>query len=1039
MSEKNQNIHIDEKNHVEEPFLNQLDKQDWKIIRLEQKQVPADSFRTSFSEVVMFQELEKSLLKINPWLETDQLEEVVRRITVFSQKSLIENNQKVLELMLQNTSVSINRKTGERSPLVKYIDFENIENNSFIAVSQFKIRIQGTDNNIIPDILLFVNGLPWVIVECKSPKETDAIGKAINQVMRYSEQRGENKEGNQSLFWYNQFIVATSRTQAKFGTISTHIEKHFYRWTDPYPYTLDELEHAGTSPNDQQRLVAGMLDRGNLLDIIKSFTIFSTNDKGETIKIVGRYQQFRAVKLTIKRLLEGQNKMQRSGIIWHTQGSGKSLTMMFMVREMYRLDQLKTWKVVFVTDRTQLEQQLHETSQKIGFTVNVASSGRQLKKLINSQASDLVMCLIHKFNERDLNEIYEELNPSPNILIMTDEAHRSQYSVLAANLNKAMPEASEIAFTGTPTDRTEKKYKDYIDKYTMRQSIEDGVTLKIVYEGRTHNAEIKDHAGMDKRFADVFSDYDITQKLEILGYGSRLAYLEAKEVIQEKANDMVEHYIQNVFPNKFKAQIVATSREAAARYDEAINIALKKQIADLEQNNPAKVNIELLNLLKTAVIISGSHNDKPHINQFTDETYHEKSITSFKLPFEKSKDGISGDIGIIIVNNMLLTGFDAPIEQVLYLDKVIKEHNLLQAIARVNRVGNEFKDAGFVVDYVGVGNHLKEAIDTYDEKEQNDILESVKNDQHEINELKETHAKMWALIKNLGIEDLNDLDAFFDLFYDEDLRFEFMIAYKMLTKCLNIVLPRREALDYLKDYQRFTEINVLAGQHLRDNRMSMIGIPDKLRIITDEYLKSKGITQKIEPISIIDENFQIHVEKRKRAKTKAAEVEHAIRHHIEIYINEDPELYASFVAAIEEILKEFKNNWEIIYKKLEELRQKIKNTEKEPTYGLHRKKQMPFFRIFKKELFENKALSEDEIAKLVYLTQDIYNLIENELKLTGFWNSIPARNKLKGELQQLLLSDNYKALPNIIQNRNHIISRLMEIAESNNDTILYSE
>src|SRR6202158_4023870 len=331
--------------------------------------------------------------------------------------------------------------------------------------------------------------------------------------MRYSEQRGAKGEGSASLFYYNQFVITTCRQEAKFGTITTHSENQFYRWADPFPRSVNDLEHGNSSPNDQQRLVAGMVDRDNLLDIIRTFTLFGNDDKGKLIKIVGRYQQFRAVKLAVKRLLEGKSPRERSGIIWHTQGSGKSLTMMFMVREMYRHPSLSKWKVVFVTDRTQLENQLSETSQSIGFSVKVADSIKSLKELLATGSSDLVMALIHKFREVDLKETFPQLNASPHILVMTDEAHRSQYSMLGANLDKGIPNSARIAYTGTPIDKTERAFGDYIDKYTMRQSIEDGVTLEIVYEGRTHNAEVSDTAGMDIAFQDVFSDYNLLQRL----------------------------------------------------------------------------------------------------------------------------------------------------------------------------------------------------------------------------------------------------------------------------------------------------------------------------------------------------------------------------------------------------------------------------------------------------------------------------------------------------------------------------------------------
>src|SRR5262249_46116266 len=276
----------------------------------------------------------------------------------------------------------------------------------------------------------------------------EPIPEAIEQLLRYSEQRGAKGEGSPQLFHYNQIVVATCRQEAKFGTISSRNEKHFFRWADPYPRTLNDLEHGSGSPNDQQRLVAGMFDRENLLDLIRTFTLFSTNDKGETIKVVARYQQFRAVKLAVKRLLEGKTPRDRSGIIWHTQGSGKSLTMMFMVREMYRHPSLSKWKVVFVTDRTQLEDQLSETSQSIGFSVKVADSIRKLKELLASDSSDLVMAMIHKFREVELTETFPELNSSPHILVMTDEAHRSQYSMLGANLDKGIPNSARIAYTG---------------------------------------------------------------------------------------------------------------------------------------------------------------------------------------------------------------------------------------------------------------------------------------------------------------------------------------------------------------------------------------------------------------------------------------------------------------------------------------------------------------------------------------------------------------------------------------------------------------
>ena len=1033
-------IKLDERNHVEKPLLDQLEGLGWEIIDLDNKQHPADSYRKDFAEVVMLPVLRQQLKVINPWLEDDQVEEAIDTLTArFLGRGLIENNKHILRLLLENTSVSKNRQTGENSPTVRFIDFKNRDNNRFIAVCQFKVRILGTEHHIIPDIVLFVNGLPVVLIECKSPRVKDAIPEAIDQILRYSEQRDARGEGSALLFHYNQFVVATCRQEAKFGTITTHIEKHFYRWADPYPRTLNDLEHGSGSPNDQQRLVAGMLDKNNLLNLIRTFTLFSTDEKGQTIKIVGRYQQFRAVKLAIKRLIEGTTPRERSGIIWHTQGSGKSLTMMFMVREMYQHPQLANWKVVFVTDRTQLEDQLSETSQSIGFTVKTANNIRELKELLSTDTSDLVMGMIHKFREADLQETFPQLNDSPNILVMTDEAHRSQYKLLGANLDRAIPNAAKIGYTGTPIEKTERVFGDYIDKYTMRQSIDDGVTLEIIYEGRTHNAEVSDQEGMDETFADVFSDYNLQERLAILGHGSRDAYLEAKSTIEAKAKDMVEHYLTHVFPNGYKAQIVATSREAAVRYKEYIDNALTAAIIELETSNPNGLDVAQLKKLQTDVVISGGHNDLPYLKAYSDQTKHEHSIKSFKMAFDGEDEGFTGDMGILIVNNMLITGFDAPVEQVMYLDRVITDHNLLQAIARVNRVAGDTKDKGFVVDYVGVGHHLKKAIDVYEEKEQNEIIDTFSFPEKELNNLKDSHAGIIALLKEHGLTDLTDYDAFFEVFYDEDLRFDYMQAFKKFTKCLNLVFPAQEALDFMGNYNSLSEINVLASKHFRDKRLSMKGIPTKLRAITDKYLESKSIDQQVEPISILDENFQQDVDRRTRTKTKAAEVEHAIRHYLDVTLDDDPDLQASFAEALAQIFQDFRDNWTKIYEELEKLRQRIINTRTESTYGLHRKKQMPFFRSFKREIFGEDGVGEDEISVLVNLTQQVYLAVERELKLVGFWENISARSRLKSEIQKTLLQSSFVKLPNLAKNRSQIISRVMEIAENNNDIILYAE
>jgi type I restriction enzyme, R subunit len=1061
----------------EEPLLKQLENMPglhWKVLRLEMgnSQTPQETQREDFSQVLMLKDLKDAIHRINPRLNEEQVLEAVNDISSFESDNLFKNNQYILQKLIKGTSVSRNTETNAPNEDAFYIDFENPSNNIYTAVSQMKFRIAGTDKHIYPDVVCFINGIPICVIECKSPRAKEPIPDAIDQLMRYCEQRDYDKEGSRQLFYYNQFVVATCRNKAKFGTITTTIEKLFYRWTDPFPENLDQLaeycqeqkqyftdkegnddeelsQEVKTSPNDQQRLVHGMLKPENLLSIIRTFSIWTTDTKGKMIRVVGRYQQLRAVKKAVDRLLTGINRDERGGIIWHTQGSGKSLTMVFLIREMYLHPHLQGYKVVLLTDRTQLDEQLSDTTISVGYTVNSPNSISELKTTLKTNSSEIVSAMIHKFQEREYAASFPELNTSDKILILLDEAHRSQYSKLAANLDRAMPNATRIAFTGTPIGKTESTFGDYIDKYTMRQAIKDGVTLEIVYEGKTHDAGVDDQNNADKMFQDVFKDYNVAEQVEILAYGTRRAYLESQETINDKAKDMLKHYVEQVFPNGYKAQVVCVSKEAAHRYRLAFDTAIKEMIEELKAKADSKVSAEDFQKIETAVIISDvTHNDTPDLKQYSDGRARKLAIAGFKLPFgkkEKLNDNedevANGNIGILIVVDMLLTGFDAPIEQVMYLDKVIVNHNLLQAIARVNRVYDDNKQVGFVVDYVGMGNHMKRALDAYWEKEQQEIEGCLKDNAELFVELKTAHEELLKVFSEHGLNMYADPDDIFNLFYDEDIRQDFTEAFSKFSKALDNVFPRKEALEYLQDLNRFAEINTLASQHFLDRRMSMKGVSSKLRKVTDQFLKSKGIETKIEPISILDDKFFENVKAIKRKETKAAKIEHAIREVINISMDEDPELYASFAEELRNILLAFKENWEEIYRLLEALRNKIKNAQQEDTKGLDRKRQMPIYRRLHNFIYDKKEnLSEDEINNLVIWTKEIYLKIKVEISLVGFWDNPTAVSRLRGEISNFI-AEECSSIPLAFKNRITIANEILAWTKDERitDAIRYSE
>ncbi|MGI6774065.1 type I restriction endonuclease subunit R [Acetomicrobium sp.] len=869
---------LDEEYYVENPFLAQLLGLGWEVYKqnscdpqdLREIKSFDSSFdplydecshlRESFRDIILEDVLRKSIEKINPWIEEDQINEVVRRITTPTANFLLEANNEIHDLLVENTSVSENRKTGGKSPTVKFIDFSNPKNNSFIAISQFKVNIPGTEKHIIPDIVLFVNGLPLVVVECKSPTTADPIAEGITRLLRYSNRRGI-KEGNEKLFWYNFFTISTSNQVAKYGTITADYD-YFVEWKDPYPYALSDINSKGNITS-QQVLVQGMLSKDNFLDILHTYTIFKGDSKGGIIKVVARYQQFRAVKKIIKRLREGKTPEERGGIVWHTQGSGKSLTMMFTVREMYHSPEFRNFKIIFVTDRRDLEKQLRDTSRSVGFTVHLARNTRELKKLLKTDTPDLVMCMVHKFQERDLKTQFPVLNTSPNILVMIDEAHRTQYKLLGANLKRALPNAVRIAYTGTPIEKTEMTFGEYIDKYSIKQAVEDEVTVEIVYEGRIHSAELSDEEAANAKFEDIFSIIDADEKAKIMGRYTWRAYLENESVIKDKARDMIEHYITHVFPNRFKAQVVTVSRLAAIRYKKALEEALKEKIEEMKKKG-SNEDIKALEKIKVEVVISGPPDDDPEYQPYTDERKHDRIIQSFKLPFDRTgEDGISGDVCILVVQSMLITGFDAPVEQVMYLDNVIKGHNLLQAIARVNRVYKN-KTCGFVVDYVGVLKHLRESLSIYADEDIEEIAQVVKDKAQSIDELRYISCQIDDFFKKNHIKNWrDDVDACIDLLVDEETRNEFIMLVRRFNKVMDAVLPDPEGLKYAADLKILNFIKESARNRYRDDRLSIRDASRKIREIVEEYLVSKGVDPKIPPTPLFDDNFMEKVKKQR--------------------------------------------------------------------------------------------------------------------------------------------------------------------------------
>jgi type I restriction enzyme R subunit len=1009
-------IALNEKEYVEEPFLRHLERLQWTILRAgeEGKGDPVVTFREGFNEVILERRLRDALLKINPWLQEDQLAPIIRELTTPGViGGPIENNRYILEKLLEGTSAE-DPRTHRPAP-VHFIDFINPDANDFLAISQFKVNIPGTENHIIPDIVLFVNGLPLAVVECKSAYLPDPIGEAVEQLLRYQNRRGDSKEGNEKLFWYNQLLVATSKQICRY-TSMTGEHEHFIEWKDPYPFKLSDIDLEGSeaAPSSQHLFVQGVLAKWNCLDIIQSFILFQDGPKGKLIKVVPRYQQYRTVLKIIERLKSKQSPAEKSGIVWHTQGSGKSLTMMMLVRKMYREKELSGYKTIFVTDRTDLEKQLKGTAKSIGYTVNIAYTIAKLKEFLATNTPDLVMGMIHKFQEHELTQVFPVLNQSEKILVLIDEAHRSQYKFLGANLNKSLPGAVKIAFTGTPIDKTEKTFGEYIDKYSIRQAVEDGVTVEIIYEGRTHSATVTDREAMNKRFEDVFAAQSDESRQKVLGRYTWKAYLEAEETIRDKAEDMLKHYLAQIYPNGFKAQVVAVSREGAIRYKKAFDALLSNEawisgfVGKLKAETQIATDREQLKRLRAEVVISGSLNDPPGMKAYTDEQKHDTTIASFKLPFgRKADDGTTGDVGIIIVQSMLLTGFDAPVEQVMYMDDLIREHNLLQAIARVNRVDKN-KFAGFIVDYVGVTKHLRQALANFEDKDLEEIMKAVKDESRDLDELVYAKSALVDFFKKYDIADVNDVDACVDLLADEEARNDYLALFRHFSAAMDKALPKPEALRFARDLKQFSFISQVARNRYRDEKLSLRDASKKVRDIVDEFLVSKGVDPKIPPVPIFSEKFKLKIEKQSSPRARAEEIKSAVGEHISRHFEEDPELYERFSEKLEKLLRDYQDNWELLAKELATLLEELRQGRRaEEGFGLDPKTEVPFLGLLKKEIFGVRNLSElsrEQLDLLVQTTKDVLASIRQEVTQVDFWNKLPAQKRLKGHIVSHLLT-----------------------------------
>ena len=1077
--------------HVEKPFLDQLAALGWTVVDQGQGFIPSDpaaSLRGSFREWLLPDVFRGAVHAINrtadgtAWLTEHQLDDLRDQILRQPNRTLLEANEAVQSLFLK-AQVDRNEVTDESDPVVVLIDFAHPERNVFHAINQFRIDTPGCVKQcIIPDIVLFVNGIPLVVVEAKIGDATTAnpMHAAFEQLLRYRNGRTETiaaglREGEPRLFHTNLLLIRSCGEKAEFASITSDHE-HFYAWKDIWP----EANRNYTPPlgieREQERMIQGLLAPATLLDVLRTCTVFMDTDSGKRVKVVCRYQQYRAAHRIVQRLRSGKTPEERSGVVWHTQGSGKSLTMVFVARMLRASQDLADFKILLVNDRVDLEEQLAATAKLIGGKVNVIESTAQLRKHLSTYASDVNMVIVHKFMERTealplkvsealasysvapSGQTFGVVNPSERILLMIDEAHRTQSSDFGDNIFEAFPNATRIAFTGTPlvteqhgNRRTMKRFGEYIDTYKLMDAVHDGATLQILYEGRTADTALQDKHGFDAKFEDLFRHRTEEEILAIKKkYGASGDILEAEKRIEAIARDLVAHYIDNILPDSFKAQVVCHSKLAAIRYQKSIRAALAERL-DGERLKP-KPDADLIRriaFLKAAVVVSSdATNELAVITEARKEAKRWNTVENFCKPFDfDDPDKNLTGIAFLIVCDMLLTGFDAPVEQVMYIDKRLKEHNLLQAIARVNRVAKN-KHRGFIVDYIGLANHLAQALAIYAHEDAQDIQQGLKNLLTELPILEERYQRLLQHFRAAGVGEIETfvkdelptpeaevavVHAAVGALKDIKRRADFEVYLKKFLQSLNLILPNQAGHPYRGPARRLGYLLRMVKERYKDDSLDIADAGEKVKALINEHLIDLGINPKIPPIELLADDFISNVQKHAQGdpEAKASEMEHAIRKHCTVHFDEDPAFYKRLSEKLEKLIQEHQNNWQALAEGYEQIRNEAMQGRTDAIEGLT-KEATTFYDYVVQLAFGGDVVPPDSHAPLKKLMARIVEILQGTIDIIDFWKKPIEVKNLRGNIDTEILLAN---IPQITAKHERIAVEIVKLAEKRHEEL----
>ncbi len=847
------------------------------------------------------------------------------------QEGYIHASQYVYDLLTLGIALEQSIEGDKKSFTLKYIDWEHPENNVYHVTEEYSVLRTARSDHYRPDIVLFVNGIPLVIIECKRPDIKKPLDEAISQHLR-----NQQEDGIRSLYVYSQILLALATHHARYGTTGT--EKKFWSiWKEKfntpaeaadyqnrlvelknYPLDatrkdklfsgrfkyvrryFDDLERESLQVTEQDRYLYGLCRPDRLLEMTFSFIVF---DAGE--KKIARYPQYFAVKRTMRKITRMEQGRRIGGVIWHTQGSGKSLTMVMLAQAIALDKSIRNPKIVLVTDRVDLDDQIYGTFKKCGKLVHQAKTGVNLVELLQSKSDAIVTTVINKF-EAAVKRVKEPFT-SPDIFILVDESHRSQYGQFNINMQKVFPNGCFIGFTGTPLMKKEKntaaKFGGMIDTYTIRTAVEDKAVVPLLYEGR-HALQQVNEKPIDTYFEKISEPLTKYQKADLKRKFSCADQLNiADQKIYCIAWDISQHFQKNWQGTGFKGQLVCQNKLAAVKY---------------------KQYLDEIGIVTSEVLISppdereGSETayGKPPelVQQFwrkmmdehgSPQKYQKNLINRFKQQEHPE---------IIIVVDKLLTGFDVPRNTVLYLTRSLKEHTLLQAIARVNRV-HPGKDFGYVIDYYGILGELDQALTTYsglEEFEEEDLVGTISHINEEIKKLPQRHSEVWDIFKE--IPNKYDESAYEELLRDEALRMQFYDKLSLYVRTLKIALSsidfhktvlEKEIDRYREDAKFFLNLRASVRQRYSDTVTYKEYEPQVQKLI-DKHIESSEVVSLTELVNIFDrEKFKEEVEKVVGTAAKADMIASRTAKHITEKMEEDPAFYKKFSQLLKETIRAY--------------------------------------------------------------------------------------------------------------------------------------